>query len=412
MFKKLLVSLMVVGLVIGFTGQGMACVGEACADAKSDVNPESVVSGQVASADNTILNGGFANGDFTVKGKAYATGKDTEKWVKVQDTEPSGTLWQKKHGNLRTPCYRNPCEKPFQWHPQPQENNEWEFVGFKYDTHWEKQVIKGEALAIGTTNPTMKSSVDVFTNGTQHNGGLSYSFVKTTSELDIKGNLSAEGDQGCLQTAYIEAFGSLGASVYGSSNVLGPNGSFAQAGGVGTTTVGFYGYESDESIYGPIFGLFPNKAEVDFNSNIQVDQSVLNLSYVSPDGTKAGNFAFVGGGSAELNLGRDGLFGQDNINLTGIQANGLVNQHSQATNGINAYAYGGSTASFSGAVGSIEPYRGWCGPDQIANVGGMAVVGGYNNVVTGNGSLTVTSFQFGYATTGDNGLTIVGNGSY
>jgi hypothetical protein len=307
------------------------------------------------SPDNTDFNGGFANGEFTVRGEAHATGRDTYDKVWVR------TGW---------------------------------FKGY-----WDYKFNAGEALAIGVTNPTMKSSVDVFTNGLQ-NTGLSYSFVKATSELDIKGNLSAEGDQGCLQKADIFTYGDLGANVYGSSYTYGPNGSLAEAFGTGTTTVGFFGHDSDESTYG-FLGLFPNKAEVDFNSNIQVDQSVLTFSYVSPDGTKAGNLAFVGGGNAELNLGWDGIFGHDNIDLTNIRANGLVSQVNQAV-GSNAVAFGSSIASFNNAVGYTESNRGLCGPDQIANVGGMAIVGGYSNVVAGNGTLTVTSSQFAYATTGNN----------
>jgi hypothetical protein len=312
----------------------------ACEDAKSDVHPNATINQAVIADGSDGMNGGKAVGDFTVKGDGFATGKDQKIW-----------FWS----------------------------------------------IPGEAEADGKADPTMSADVKVLTNGKQLNGGLSYSFVKATAEADISGKVSAKGNQGCLQTAYIEADGSIGAFVYGGSYSEGTNGAFAQAGGSGQTTVDFYGWEYDQSY----LGLFGNKASVDFDSQIEVNQSLMSFSYVSPDGTKAGNFAYVGGGNAELNLGRDGWFGRDNIDLTGINAWGSVGQYSMATNGFGSSAYGGSAAYFSGANGFVDYEAKRCGPDQTANVGGYALVKGYNQVIQGGSSVTVVSHQYGYATTGN-----------
>jgi hypothetical protein len=329
-----------------------------CGQVTDSATPNVGVHQAITAPGSDGMNGGKAVGDFYVGGSASATGKDSTKWGWV------GPKWY---------------------------NYGWKFVA-------------GEATAYGAVSPTMSSSVDIFTNGEQINDGpLSYSFVKSSSQLHIDGEVWAKGNEGCGQSAIIDTDGSLGAFAYGGSNVEHSNGiSYAQSNGWGQTDVSFYGYESDFSTHGFLF--WSNKAEVDFNSFVNVEQSILNISYVSPDGATAGNFAYVGGGSAELNLGSDGWFGQDNINLTGIQATGSVAQNAMATNGVGAFAYGGSSAYFSGAVGNVNSTIGWCGPDQTANVGGYALVGGYNNVSTSPGSLTVTSVQFGHATTGNSGL--------
>jgi len=350
--KKLLGVVLTALLIFGGAGSAMAtwCGGNPCKDVTASALPGAEVHQAITAPGSDGMNGGKAVGDFTIGGEAQASGKDR-----------TVTHWR---------------------------NTRWEHTHF----------YAGEATALGIVNPTMESHVVVFTNGKQLNSGLSYSFVKSTSELSINGEVWAKGNDDCLQTASIFVEGSLGAFAYGGSYVEGPNGAYAHASGWGQTTVGFVGHESDSSTYG-FFG--PNKAKVDFDSAVEVEQSILNLSYVSPDGATAANFAFVGGGSAELNLGRDGLFGQDNINLTGIQATGSVAQNALATNGFGSFAYGGSSAYFSGAMGNVNSPRGWCGPDQTANVGGYAVVGGYNNVTAGPGSLSVTSVQFGHATTGN-----------
>jgi hypothetical protein len=383
-------------LSVALAGNVMAfgdCGGEPCTDVTASALPNSAVHQAIIAPDSTSMNGGKAVGDFIVGGEAQASGRDTVEFVGYEysgDGEKGDPGWyrhkwgwtQYKHGGTN--------------------GRSWTFLGTERTAIYE--TIAGEAKAFGITDPTMTSSVDIFTNGKQFNSGLSYSFVKSTSELDISGEVSARGTDGCLQTAEIFVEGSLGAYAYGGSYVEGPNGSYASANGWGQTTVSFSGFESDQSTYG--FLWFPNEAYVDFDSTVNVDQSILNLSYVSPDGTTAANFAFVGGGSAELDRGRDGLFGQDNVYLTGIEATGAVAQNAMATNGYGAFAYGGSSAYFSGAVGQVNSTRGWCGPDQIATVGGMAVVGGYNNVTSSPGSLTVTSKQFGYATTGNSGAVV------
>ena len=400
--KKLFIVLTMIAC-LAFAGPAMAkteCETEPCTPVTADAIPGVEVNGAIIAPESDGMSGGKAVGNFTVDGEAHATAKDRIEWVEVQDTEPSERygLYEKQYGHNKGNVYK----KPFPSHPY--KKTEWVYVGPYYGTHWERQIIAGTGTASGKISATMTADVKVLTNGKQLNGGLSYSAVKSTSELSINANVFAEGADGCLQTAQLTTAGSLGAFAYGRSYSEGPNGSYAEAGGEGLTTVNFSGAEYDSSSNG--FLWLPNRAEVDFNSRLSVDQSLLSLSYVSPDGLTAANFAYVGGGSASLELGRDGLFGfgQDNININGITAVGSVAQNGMATNGINAAAYGGSSAFFSGAVGSVDIMGSWCNPTQTAVVGGHAIVGGYNNVTSSPGSLTVTSKQFATATTGNSGL--------
>ena len=305
--------------------------------------------------------GNFGTADVTLDADAFATAKDTYKRVWVRTGR---CFWNGRYENVLVP---------------------------------------GEAEAYGRNVLTLSSDVDVCTNGPQDDG-LSYTGVKATTKLDIDGVAWAEGTNGCPQKASIDVNGSISAYAYGNSFSGDKFGAFASAGGSGLTTVDFEGHEYDFSEHGGWF-CSPNKAEVDFHSTITVDQGLFTASYVNEAGTIAANFAFVGGGNAELNLGRDGWFGRDDIELTGIQATGKVGQSGFAFDG-GAYAMGNSQAFFNGAYGSVETTSGGCfsaSPDQTANVGGYAVVTGYNNVSVQSNLITVTSVQHANATTGNSG---------
>ncbi len=266
---------------------------------------------------------------------------------------------------------------------------------------WDYVLVPGEAEADGTAKLNLTSDVDIYTNGQQPDG-LAFTGVKAKTILDIDGVVWAKGTDGCLQEASIGINGSISAEAYGNSFSGDEYGAFASAGGTGVTTVYFNGYEQDTSTYGGWFS--SNTAKVDFDSRITVDQKLFTASYVSPDGSTSANFACVGGGSAESELGRDGWFGgRDNIQLNGITASGQVGQAGKAING-GSVAYGASNASFSGAYGSVQTIPGyWCSSSsgQTANVGGYAVVTGYNNVSVNGNSITVTSKQHAKATTGN-----------
>ncbi len=312
--------------------------------------------------DNNEWAGSMATADVVLKADASATGMDTVKKVRV------GGSW---------------------WHPV-----------YDYVT------VPGESESYGRNEFTMSSDFDVDSNSPQVTG-LAFTAVNSVSTLDINGIAWAEGTKGCPQEASIDIEGSLSAYVYGASFSGDPTftGAFASAGGAGITTVSFEGYENDFSNSGGFFGFGSNKAEVDFDSTVIVNQGLVAKSYVNEAGTESWNFAKVGGGSAELELGRDGWFGRDDIELTGIQAAGRVSQTGMATDGFGSYASGSSQAFFSGAVGSVAVTGGgWCSPatGMTANVGGYAIVGGKNTVVTVPGSITVTSTQYAYATTGNN----------
>lgn len=355
--KKLIVMFVMVLTGIVFAGSNAAACGpgEPC-NVTAIAAPNVTFQGYVPAVGSNLINGGGANGDFTISGLANASGRDT---------------WKTKHVWVST---------------GPR----------KHQGYWKRTrvLVPGTATAVGIVNPELKSDVVILTNGIQTNGGLSYSYVTSTSALNIKGEVWAKGNRGCLQTAEISVEGSIGAFAYGGSGVEGLNGAFASADGYGLTTVGFSGYESDQSKHGIAY--------VDFDSLVTVDQSILNMSYVSPDGTTAANFAMVGGGSAKLNLGRDGCFGRDNIHLTNIESSGAVAQNGMAANGKGAFAYGGSSAQFSGANGNPWSICSSRISPTYRNVGGVAIASGYNNITETPGSISITSKQYAYASTGNN----------
>jgi len=322
---------------------------EVNADVGIYVNPVNQILGDKVIADGTITDwaGGVATANVTLEGEGFATGADG--WA----------------------------------------------------GYYRPRFVAGWAYANGSAILTMKSFVDIDTNGVQQTG-TSHTDVLATSSLDINGWVYAKGNDGNIQSVEMSVEGSLSSIAWGNSKSVGPNGSFAQAGGSGITTTNFFGIETDYSTHGGWFS--SNKALVDFNSNIIVNQEFYSESFVSPNGDTSRNYAFVGGGDAKLTLGYDGIFGRDNIDLKGIQAKGEVLQSGMATNGLGSYASGNSSASFSGAVGNISTISGWRifpSPGQTANVNGYATVSGYNNVVTTPSSVTVTSIQSGYATTGN-----------
>jgi len=378
--KKFMIAICL-SFMLMFAGNAMAtCPGGDCytPQAGAIVQPNSTIAGDVVIAPvnnqwGSEWAGGAATANATLSGYGEAKAKDSFKRVKVYDKP----VWHEGY-----------YKRFFCW-------KRWVPGYYTYPYHYEYQKVAGVAEAYGETELTMSSKVKVLTNGPQYNAGLSYTFVSATSKLDVDGVVWAKGTKGCLQEASLNLNGNLSAMAMGNSYVEGHNSSFAQAYGEGMTTVYFQGHEYDSSTW--------DKAFVDFNSDIKVNQKLFATSYVSPDGTTSANFAKVWGGSAELYLGRDGWCDKDNIDLTGISAKGRVNQSGMATNGAGSYAYGGSSAYFKGAVGSVNPGRAWCGPDQVANVGGYAVVAGYNNVSSSNGSLTVTSKQWAKATTGNSG---------
>ena len=284
----------------------------------------------------------------------------------------------------------------------------WKYLGKN------ENIIEGEATAVAHNQLTLTSDVDVISNSPQ-TSGLAYTKVHATTTLDIDGYAKAEGTDGCLQEASVDVAGSVSAYAYGNSFSGNFAGAYAEAGGSGLTTVSFVGHEQDASNYGGWFS--PNEAYVDFDSTITVDQKGFFASYVKPDGTFAGNLAYVGGGNARLDLGSDGSFlgfvyDRDDIQLTGITASGEVGQQSRAIGG-GAVASGDSNAYFSGANGSVETIPGnqvWCfteaSPGQTANVGGYAFAAGYNNVNVQGNMIQVTSHQVAYATTGNSGPVI------
>ena len=327
--------------------------------------------------------GNLGTANVTLNADASATGKDTYKTVRVK----VGKVWVER-------CW----------------GGYWKNI-YEYRTI----TIPGVSESYERNELTLSSNVDVHTNGLQTDG-LSYTRVKATTTLDIDGVAWAKGTNGCPQNASIDVNGSITAYAYGNSLVDHTSGAFANAGGSGLTTVDFIGHEQDASNHGGWFS--PNKASVDFHSTIAVDQKLFTASYVSKDGTTAANLAFVGGGNAELSLGADKtgfitgwVYDRDDIQLTGIHAAGKVSQSGRAIDG-NAVAEGNSQASFNGANGSFETIPGdthlWgCvqlpSAGMTANVGGYAVVTGYNNVSVQPNSITVTSVQHAKATTGNSG---------
>jgi len=389
LFKYLIAIMFVFTL---FAMPVMACEdGNCLPTVTSDVQPGVEIHSNVQDPKSSDWAGNWGTADVTLNADAVATGKDSYK------TERN---W------VDGPYYNWRGQLKDGWHLETQE-----------------VLVPGESEAYGRNELTLSSDVDIHTNGEQ-TFGFSYTGVKATTKLDVDGVAWAEGTDGCPQTASIDLEGSLSSFATGRSQ----SGSFdgvnslpgAVAYGYGLTTVNFIGNEADSSNHDSLFGLLPNKASVDFDTTITVNQGLFTSSYVSKDGTTTANFAFISGGSAQSALGVDeSLFGfnlkMDNIQLTGIHASGTVGQYGLATDGNGAFAYGSSHASFSGAIGSIESIPGRtydlgclgsyteASPGQIANVGGYAVVGGYNNVSVLPNSVTVTSVQYGHSTTGNSG---------
>jgi len=407
--KKVIVFMLTVALMMSV---GNAWAGDCLdcdAQATADIQPGVALTGAWVNADgNDAWAGGQGKAEATLDANASATGQDvvyysgkdihyhngrpdeaTGYWVNQSTGEVEEHEWTVTHtsGYFSKKYY----------------HGTWKYLGE------EQHVIAGEAEAFGRNELYMTPSVTVLTNGPQDDG-LSLTKVHATNTLEIDGLAWAKGTDGCPQEATIETQGTLTSYGYGNSFSGDPNGAYASAGASGATTVGFIGHEQDASNYG-FFS--PNKAEVDFSTTITVDQRLISASYVSPDGTLAGNVAYVGGGYAQSNLGNDGsLFGfvydRDNIELTGIQANGNADQYSRAI-GAGGIAEGGSSASFRGAVGNVTTIQGgWCSPSpgQTANVGGYAFVAGYNNVDVQANSIRVTSVQYSKATTGNSGPAI------
>jgi hypothetical protein len=418
--KKLFVCLTVLMFVIGTGAAYATCPGPECeptvnADIQGEVgihgqiiivpNGLNIISGKYVQAPASGPGGGnFGTADVTLNADASATGMDTTEWIWVQDTEPSDkyAYYLKLKGSGAGNVYK----KPFVQHPPSP--SEWEYVGPYYGQHKEEVIVPGESESYGRNKLTLTSGVGIISNSPQISG-LAYTLVHATTMLDITGEAWAEGTDGCPQEATIDVEGSISAYAYGNSFSGDWGGAYAYASGSGLTTVDFWGHESDFSTNGGWFS--PNKAYVDFNSTITVDQEVSTFSYVSPDGTTSANAAYVGGGYAESQLGNDGsilgwVYDRDNIELTGIHASGEVYQEGLAFDG-GAVATGNSYAYFSGANGTVEEIPGsWCtgiSPGQTANVGGYAFAAGYNNVnVTGN-MIEVTSVQYSIATTGNSG---------
>lgn len=348
--------------------------------ATAEAHPNIEISGSwVTAPGSTDWAGGQATSSMTMSGDAYANGMDY-------------------------------IEESCEWVPGYWTGKPWrsKYVWGHFETI--ETFIAGFAEASGFNNEpavSMSSDVDINTNGPQVNG-LSFTTVTATSTVALDASVWAKGTKGCPQTAFIEVEGSLGAFAYGNSFSGVPlgsegqvNGPYAKAGGSGKTTVSFAGTESDYSTNG--------MAYVDFDSTITVEHSLVSKSFVSEDGTTSWNFAKTAGGSAELTRGNDGFLGmgKDNIDLTGIAAEGSVFQSGMAA-GSNSFAFGSSSASFTGANGSVASIPGrdiFCvtlpSPGMTANVGGHAVVKGYNNITTNPGTLSVTSNQYAYATTGN-----------
>ena len=152
--------------------------------------------------------------------------------------------------------------------------------------------------------------------------------------------------------------------------------------------VGLRGSDSDFDKYG--WFIFPPTAHAGIEGFVMVQQDLFTLAYVSPDGTTTFNLGVVTGGSA---------LAYGDVNITGIRAKGQVSQSAMATDGLGSYAYGNGSAQFKGAEGNA--YNGRCG--SYADVGGLAIVTGYNSVNNTGNALSVVSKQHSFATTGNSG---------
>jgi len=380
--KKLLLVLVVL-MTLFVSVPAIACHGPGCNDVTVDADAGvTLINSVLGSYKNSDLAGGYSVASVDAEAMAHATGEDytTYEWDYIPGhwTQDGEAGWyQKQHGG------QNIGKLKFfpNGHPQPQDNNEWVFVrGIYIPGHFE--LVKTFHNATAEAGALMKiyqlpPKVCIITTGLKETG-LSFTIVHTKAELIALGKAWAEGTPNCPQTAIIDLSGELSAVAYGNSGVEHPNGqSFAVAGGVGSTTAEFEGYKSDVG---------KGYAEVCLFGTVKVEQNVFASSFVNEAGTYSSNFAMVQGGYAKS---------MGDLDLTGLTSEGMVVQSGLATNGAGAFAYGSSMAQFSGAEGAI--FSGRCGDVGIG--AGMAVVSGYNSVVTSPNGISATSFQTGFATT-------------
>jgi len=254
------------------------------------------------------------------------------------------------------------------------------------------KVADGKAFASATVSSTeLATFALVFSTGEKlDTGGLSATFVKGITVLDFAASAYAKGNFGCLQTAEVALSGNLIAGAGGYALSTGPNGSGALTEAYGETTVGVEASDSDQERY-DFWWIFPKDptAEASIDGKVIVKQGLFVMAYTSPDGTTTRNFGIISGGSA-IALG--------DANLVDIGASGQVSQQARAV-GVGATAFGNSMASYEGAGGNVHNSR--CVDFGSAN--GLAVVTGYNNVTNTGNSVSVTSHQTAYATTGSPG---------
>lgn len=269
-----------------------------------------------------------------------------------------------------------------------------ELSGFALATGKDKRFwffkIPGFAISDVELKLTAKVYALVLTTGEKlDTGGLSATYVKSIGTLVFDASAWATGNDGCPQFAEVALSGRFMVTAGGYALSTGPNGSYALTQGEGTTVVGLRGSDSDFDKDG--WFIFPPVAHAGIEGFVMVKQDLFVVAYVSPDGTTTFNYGVVTGGSA-MALG--------DVDIVGIRAKGQVSQSAMATDGLGSFAYGNGTASFKGAKG--DTYNGRCG--SYADVGGIAVVTGYNNVTNTGNSVTATSKQHSFATTGNLGF--------
>lgn len=245
--------------------------------------------------------------------------------------------------------------------------------------------IPGFAWANVDFEAAARVCVLVLSNGEQLNGGLSITYSLAIGTLNFKGNAIAIGNDGCPQFAEVKLHGGFVTTASGHAYSETPN-AYSYTTGEGTTGVMITAYNRDFEKYG--WFIFPPTAKAGIEGTVIVKQDVFVTAYVSPDGLTSYNFGIVRGGEAMA-------FGDANIQA--IRAKGIVQQASFVS-GYGAAAFGNSTASFNGARGYVS--RG----GNYANVGGVAVVHGYNNITHTGNSMTITSSHSAFATTGNFGI--------
>lgn len=229
----------------------------------------------------------------------------------------------------------------------------------------------------------------VRTTGEMLEGGLSLTAVKSIGTLKVKADAIAIGNNGCPQWAEVNLSGMFTTTAGGYAYSEGDNGAFAGASGEGTTGVLLSAHDSDFDKHG--WFIFPPTAHASIEGFVIVQQGAFFAAYTSPDGMTTATFAMVKGGEA-VALG--------DVNIEGIKAKGNVMQSSMAADGMGAFAYGHSSASFKGAEGYVA--QGRCA--DYANANGMAMVTGYNNITHTGNSVSITSHHTATATTGNFGF--------